>query len=332
MPGSRPTVKKLPSALVGSPVIFAVLMTFFVTACGRARTGNSDSTERGNANALQARLNEHCSAVGKEFLNKNFNESERPSEVKAFYSWKINTCVQVEVNTSSTGWSYTLRDLTYGFFHHGGWSKSEIPLHVINDNRIGWAEAEGFWQSTNASEGQQLAEQIAAKIECTRAESVCRESDAVVFMGTLEPDSHEYAISSWTSAGIVADDNDEGACAIGHRLTIAFKSNSVIETDYPKKVVSMEICKVSQNASSYALRGGSLSSERQNPIFYCDRNGANSAILSKVAAFHGNVETKAFRLWLDNGEGGLPAALETPAHPYSRADCERVMEKTLGEL
>jgi hypothetical protein len=60
-----------------------------------------------------------------------------------------------------------------------------------------------------------------------------------VVLGALRADLLEYAITSWTEEGIVVDDTDEGACGIGHRLSLDFKSNSVTVTDYPKRVTSV---------------------------------------------------------------------------------------------
>jgi len=64
---------------------------------------------------------------------------------------------------------------------------------------------------------------------------ICDESEAsVVILGALSVDLTEFDISGWTRDGIVAD-GPEGNCAIGHRLSLDFKSNSVTVTDYPKR-------------------------------------------------------------------------------------------------
>jgi hypothetical protein len=302
---------------------FAILLVSTMVFHGSCRQMRSQTA---TTDTPQSRLDRHCAEVGKE----NFSGSEKLTRVEAFYSWKINTCVQIEVDNEF--WSYTLRDVTHGFFSGLGWTKTEIPLKVYDEESIGWASAEGFWKSTDSGEDKQLVGQIAAKIVCNRDEGICRESDATIFMGILSPDSHEYAISTWTRAGIVADDTDEGTCAIGHRLSIDFKNNSVIVTDYPKKMGGNEFCKAFQNANSYSLRGGQLMLYQADNIFGCTSHGANSAILAKVSEFHGAVADKTYRLWMDNGEGGLPATVQTPKHPYTRSDCEKLMEKKLREL
>ncbi len=136
------------------------------------------------------------------------------------------------------------------------WVKTEIDLRVADYDDL--VLVHGFWQSTSSSKERQLVFPIAVKIECHREQRVCREADAQVFMGLLEPELLEYTISTWTRTGIVADDIDEGACAIGHRLVIDFKSNSVTLTDYPMKADGTKNCKAFQDANSYALHGGQL--------------------------------------------------------------------------
>jgi hypothetical protein len=140
------------------------------------------------------------------------------------------------------------------------WVKTEIPLQVFTYSNKQWAgaDAAGFWQSTSSLKDRQLISPIAVKIHCDRGEKMCREVDAAVQFGILTPALLEYEISSWTESGIVADDTDEGECAIGHRLSIDFKGNSVTLTDYPKKANNSAKCKAFQEANSYALHAGQL--------------------------------------------------------------------------
>jgi len=138
------------------------------------------------------------------------------------------------------------------------WIKNEIPLTVFRHEVRGYgrASAEGFWQATSTEKDKQLVWPIAVKIECDREPKVCRETDAVVQLGLLQPESVDYEISSWTSTGILADDSDE---CNRHSLTIDFKTNSVTVTDYPvKKVQGDSICKPLHEAYSYSLHGGQL--------------------------------------------------------------------------
>jgi len=137
------------------------------------------------------------------------------------------------------------------------WTKLEVPLKIVDDETHGYASAEGFWQSTSSSKDKQLVYPVAVKITCTRSAMTCDESEAsVVILGALSADLTEFDISSWTKEGIVGD-GPEGNCATEHRLSLDFKSNSVLVTDYPKRVLSGD-CKPFQDANSYTLRGGFL--------------------------------------------------------------------------
>ena len=75
---------------------------------------------------------------------------------------------------------------------------------------------------------------------------------------SLQAKSTEKTASTWTRTGIVADNTDANPCGEASRLTIDFKSNSVVVTDYPTKVHIPEFCiNASEGADSYALHGGS---------------------------------------------------------------------------
>lgn len=231
------------------------------------------------ASDLLARLDHYCSDKVKDGVDPK----DKSTRIDAFYSMKINTCVQVEITDSEKDWSYTLSDATYGFFKGPKVIKSEIPLTVYHHESYGRASAEGYWMSTDSNDGKQLASQIAARIECDREEHFCRESDATIFLGLLKPESHEYAISSWTPEGIVADDNDEGTCGIGHRLSIDFRSNSVVVVDYPKKINTADSsCSGFQNANSYSLHGGALGFMALNGLFNCTAGGVK-CVFGKAA-------------------------------------------------
>lgn len=305
----------------------AVIAPSVSVALGPVPTSNLRASEMGESGKL-AEMDAYCSERGKEDLN----ESEKLTRVEAFYSWKIHTCVQIEVDGSVPSWSYDLVDVSDGFLRGPQTVKTEIPLKVFDHENLGIASAEGFWVSTDVSKDKQLVSQIAVKIECNRSEKTCREYDAALFMGMLQPQSQEYEISTWNRTGIVADDSDGGSCGIGHRLSIDFASNSVTVTDYPMKTGGGTDCKAFQTANSYSLHGGIIGIMGQKQIFGCTKDGANSAVVAKVNEYHGHVADKAYALWMDNGEGGPPATVKTPAHPYSKSDCERMMQKKLAEL
>jgi hypothetical protein len=308
--------------IYGKAVVLVSFLALFCSSCKQTQTPTGPDRRRADMDA-------YCNERGKEDLS----DGQKLSRVEAFYSWKLHTCVQAEVNNDSD-WSYDLRDVSAGFFRGSETVKSEVPLSVYHYDYHSFRtiSAEGFWVSTDTSKDKQLVQQIAAKIDCNSSEKTCTEHDAELFGGLLQPESESYQVTRWDDAGVVADDEEGGNCSLGHRLAIDFASNSVVVTDYPLKAGGGTDCRAFQNANSYSLHGGSIGIMSENGIFSCTKDGVNSAIITKVKEFHGHVADKNYSLWLDNGEGGPPATLKTPAHPYSQADCRRLMDKKMAEL
>jgi len=284
-------------------------------------------------NRYQLRLDQYCAEREKEDLGNRISAKEPFLRAEAFWSWQINSCVQLEI-TGGEYWSYDLRDLTNGLFRGPKLQKAPVPLTVGHSSS--YATAEGYWQPTDKTPGNQLVSAVAVQIHCYRAEKVCWEAQASIFVGKLGPELIEYDVSSWTNSGIVADTVDDLECGVGHRLSIDFASNSVIVTDYPKKLGGKNIagmpCSAFQNATSYALQGGDILLFGQNIIFSCSSSGANSAVIAKVKEFHGDVADKRYPVWMDDGNGGPPATVKTPEHPYTRDQCEQLMGRKVAEL
>jgi hypothetical protein len=112
-----------------------------------------------------------------------------------------------------------------------------------------------------------------------------------------------------------------------------------IEAFYSSRIDTCVQVEVDELRMSYDIRDVThgfmrdhLLSEFDPYVFHCGREGADSAILSKVREFHGLVADKTYGLWQDNGDGGLPATIKTPDHPYSRDDCKHLLKKKLDEL
>jgi len=67
-------------------------------------------------------------------------------------------------------------------------------------------------------------------------------------------------------------------------------------------------------------------------ILHCDKDGADSVVVEKVRKFGGYTFTVTYSEWLDDGFGGPPRTLKTPAHPYTSTECERVFQKWMNFL
>ena len=137
-------------------------------------------------------------------IMKNSLKAISVQRESAFYSWKLNTCVETTIDP--VGWSYEITDATYGFFRPPKWVTSKTPLDFIREDSIGWVEAEGYWKSIDPSPEKKVIPMIdGAKIDGTRSEGICREIDAEITIGVLNSDSSDYQISSWDDSGIVAE-------------------------------------------------------------------------------------------------------------------------------
>jgi hypothetical protein len=279
----------------------------------------------------QADMDAYCAERG----NEGIVSDEKPSEVRAFYSWKIHTCVQIEVNTAGPEWGYGLRDVSQGFLRGPEYVTTDLPLHVYHyDYNGGYktVSADGFWKATDTSKEKQLVSLIAAKIHCDNSSMTCEEHDAQLFGGLLSADSQEYKITRWDGNGLLADDEDGGNCGLGHRLAIDYASNSVIVTDYPMKAGGNADCKAFQNANSYALHGGIIGIMGVDTIFQCTKDGLSRAVIAKVNALHGHVADKPYAEWMDDGKDGSPSTNKTPDHPYTQMACKQAMNKMVAQL
>jgi hypothetical protein len=285
-----------------------------------------------SSNGLLQELNNYCAVKGQENLDK----TQSYSRVESFFSPLLKTCVQVEVESGDKDWEYDVLDITHGFLNAPKLRKSPASLQVSHYEwgQFAHASAEGYWKAMDDSPGKQLVSDVAVKISCERDERLCKESDAAIFMGMVKPDLVEYKVSSWTAESIVADteDDDLSKCPAGHRLTVDFKSNSVIVVDYPKTASDKPECKAVNSASSYTLQGGSMGILGSNSIFSCSKDGINNAVTSKVNALNGDVIEHPYTDYLDDGSGGPAATNKTPAHPFTQADCEKALDKKLKEL
>jgi hypothetical protein len=138
------------------------------------------------------------------------------------------------------------------------WYITDLGTKVVDVNGpSGYVYVQGMWYATSSIEDKQLIAPIAVKISCDKDGNTCREMDATVAMGILEPDITDYVISTWTREHVVAEDTDERACKITHRLVVDLQSRTVTLTDLPSQVDTKE-CRMYRDANSYILHGGQV--------------------------------------------------------------------------
>jgi len=141
---------------------------------------------------------------------------------------------------------------------HSSWYITDIGTEVIDFPEVfGGISVDGMWYATSSIKDKQLLEPIAVKIDCSRPVKICREIDATTAMGILKPDTTDYAISTWNSDQLIAEDSNEGKCNVTHRLVMDFQSKTVTLTDLPSQVDTKE-CRMYRDANSYILHRGEV--------------------------------------------------------------------------
>lgn len=303
--------------------VMFLAVSLLVSSCTSGLSSSSD---------LLQDLTKYCTARGQASLDK----TQSYSRVESFFSPTLKTCVQIQVQSADKNWDYAVVDVTYGFLNAPKLIKSPYPLTVshFEHGQYAHASAEGYWKEMDESPDKKLLGNVAVSLSCDREEHHCTESQALVFGGLVEPSLVEYTVSSWTATGIVAETDGDGGltrCPMGHRLTVDFKSNTVVVVDYAK-IPDTQKCAAESSPSSYTLQGGTMGIMGDDFIFSCSKDGINNAVTSKVEALNGDVIQHPYTDFLDDGSGGPAATIKTPAHPFTQADCEKALDKKLKEL
>jgi hypothetical protein len=275
----------------------------------------------------QAEMDAYCSTLAQE------NADPNDHSVETFFSWKIHTCVQVEVDKVAKYWRYNLVDVSHGFLRAQPIVRIDTDITLLDTLSDGVEIISGHWVPTQSTKGNQLPSDVEANIECDRGARMCRESDGEIFGGELYSSARDYRISLWDRHGIVADGYDDEQCGVNHRLIVNVEGRSVILSDYPKKITTDPNCNALQAAHTSVLKGGGImAGYTTGEIFSCFQEGVSSAIIAKVNQFKGKVSDKDYDLWMDDGEGGRPARSAKPSRMFSQADCDRAMQKKIAEL
>ncbi|HEY1461787.1 MAG TPA: hypothetical protein VGF44_00040 [Terriglobales bacterium] len=138
------------------------------------------------------------------------------------------------------------------------WYITDLGTKVVDVEPLsGYLHVQGMWYATSSIEDKQLIAPIVVKISCAKEGNACSEIDATVAMGILKPDITDYVISTWTREHIVAEDKDEGACKITHRLVVDLESKTVTLTDLSSQIDTKE-CRMFRDANSYILHSGQV--------------------------------------------------------------------------
>lgn len=153
-----------------------------------------------------------------------------------------------------------------------------------------------------------------------------------------------FALVLMTACGVSCKSQQERVCAemgAAHLKMAKAEwdrdySNIATETFYSPAVDSCVHVEVAKIGVEFEVRDLSHTILRDGGNFtlllHCDPDGADSVILDAVRSRRGMVYNTTYGEWLDDGFGGPPRALKTPDTPYSRSDCQRVLDKWLSIL
>jgi len=140
------------------------------------------------------------------------------------------------------------------------------------------------------------------------------------------------------------DSEEDRACAamsaaFMERVEIEWSreySNRRVQSFYSPKVDSCIHVEATIIGNELEIRDLSHSILRdggdRNLLLSCDSAGADSVVLDAVRSRGGLVYSVQYKEYLDDGFGGPPRTLKTPARPYTREDCERVLDKWMAIL
>ena len=148
------------------------------------------------------------------------------------------------------------------------------------------------------------------------------------------------------SNAVIAGDlsiNDRCSVLAKNHIEQSKKNNTIdyalIETDefYSEKVdsciliertlVGVEV-NIRDLSKSIIIDGG----KNFNILLHCDIDGADSVILDNVRSLKGRVFNVSYKEWVDDGYGGAPRALKAPDKPYTKKDCDLILQKWLKLL
>lgn len=113
---------------------------------------------------------------------------------------------------------------------------------------------------------------------------------------------------------------------------------TVIKTDgfYSKKLdacIHTQIAEVGVHVEIRDLtRSIMKDGGHHNVLLHCDEHGTDSVRLDKVKQYRGEMFNVPYAEWLDDGFGGPPRTLKTPATPYTKEQCRKAFDKWISEL
>lgn len=298
----------------------------------------------GDRAAIQKDLDADCEAkLNSSYLSQLSTESKTNLTVRSFFSFRLHTCVQVEVSldpTNAAAMNYIVSDLTHGFLAAPKWHPSEHSLHVsrTDTGRYHHIYTEGLWVPVSTDPGQQLvADANYVKLTCDYTDgsrkddesNSCTEIEAYVQFGGIRADSQTYHVVSWAHDEVVATNVDRGLSgATTSTLLIRPEANEVEVIDRTRMDSKQpDVFKGMADKSfggHYELHGGMFLFDTNGVFFQCNEYGvATDMRLDVVERHHGDVVNVQTSEW----NAGTKAD-----HKFTQQECGIAMRLKLDTL
>jgi hypothetical protein len=297
--------------------------------------------------SFQKEMDAYCATkLNDDFLSKLSPDGRKGLTAQSFFSRKLHTCVQAEVDLdpkdpkNAGAMNYVVTDLTHDFVAPPTWHASESPLHIIRSDLRNWHHlyAEGYWAPVSSDPGQQpVAKANSVKLTCDYTEgtrigddsNICTEIQGYTQVVSIQAETQTYHIASWSRDEVIATDVERGLSgATTTTLIIHPEANEVevidrtkMDENQPKLLDGMA---GKSYGDHYELHGGMYLLDTEGVLFQCDEDGVVTDMrLDVVKKYHGDVVNVPASEW----NAGLKAD-----HKFTQRECETAMQRKLDAL
>jgi hypothetical protein len=300
-----------------------------------------------SATSFQKEMDAYCATkLNDDYLSKLSLDEKKGLTAQSFFSRKLHTCVQAEVDLDpkdpkNTGaMNYVVTDLTYGFVAPPKWHPNESPLHIIPTDMSNYHHLymDGYWAPVSSDPGQKpVADANSVKITCDYSErrrigddaNVCTETQAYTQVAAIRADNQTYHIASWSPDEVIATDVEQGLSgATTTTLLIHPNANEVEIIDRTKMDEKQPKFTEGMAGKSfgdhYELKGGMYLFDTEGWFFQCGENGVMTDMRLDVARkYHGDLVNVPRDEW----NAGSKAD-----HKFTQQECQTAMQKKLEEI
>jgi hypothetical protein len=290
-----------------------------------------------NTPQLQS-MDAYCAAKLEDSNSKLSAEYRKTLTDRAFFSWKLHTCVEVDVTSDSKdpgAMNYVVSDLTYGFVAPPRWHPSESALHISDLANYHHLSAEGYWAPVSPAPDQQsVADSNVVKLECDYTETrqagddanTCTETEGYTQFGSIHVDKQTYHIASWSHDEVIATDAERGLSGsttttllihpVANEIEIVDRTRmDEKQPDFNKGMAGKSF------GDHYELHGGMYLLDTAGVFFQCNEDGPVMDMrFDVVEKHHGDVVDVPDAEWNTGAKAN---------HKFTAQECNAAMQKKL---